>query len=65
MVDPRRVHWIATKHILRYLHCTMSYGLRFVANKDVQLQGYTNVNWNEVLKIGITPQKYDSVWDLL
>lgn len=23
----------------------MNYGLKFVANKDVQLQGYTNFDW--------------------
>jgi hypothetical protein len=27
MVDPKRVHWIATKHILRYLKGTIEYGL--------------------------------------
>jgi hypothetical protein len=26
MVDPRRVHWIAVKHVLRYLRGTVEYG---------------------------------------
>ena len=27
MVDPRRVHWTAAKHILRYIRGTVEYGL--------------------------------------
>jgi hypothetical protein len=41
-VEPRQEHWIATKHILRYLHGTITYGLRDASNSDVQLHGFTN-----------------------
>jgi hypothetical protein len=44
MVDPRHVHWIAVKHVLRYLHGTFGYGLRYVSDGGVKLQGYTNSN---------------------
>jgi hypothetical protein len=44
-VELRHEHWIAAKHILRYLHGTLNYGLRYVSNSDVQLQGYTDSNW--------------------
>ena len=27
MVDPRRVHWMGAKHIVRYIRGTMEYGL--------------------------------------
>ena len=27
MVDPKRVHWTAVKHILRYIRGTVEYGL--------------------------------------
>jgi hypothetical protein len=44
-VEPRYEHWIATKHVLRYLHGTVSYGLKYVSNDDVKLQGYTYFDW--------------------
>jgi hypothetical protein len=44
-VEPRHEHWIPAKHILRYLCGTLNYGLRYVSNSDVQLQGYTNYDW--------------------
>jgi hypothetical protein len=45
MVEPRHVHWIATKHVLRYLHGTVGYGLRYVLDGAVKLQGYTNSDY--------------------
>jgi hypothetical protein len=45
MVEPRQVHWMATKHMLRYLHGTVGYGLRYVSSGDVKLQGYTDSDW--------------------
>jgi len=40
MVEIRHVHWIATKHVLRYMHGVLSYGFRYVSNGKVQLHGY-------------------------
>jgi hypothetical protein len=45
MVEPRHVHWIESKHVLRYLHGTVGYGLRYVSDGDVKLQGYTYSDW--------------------
>jgi hypothetical protein len=45
MVEPRQVHWMETKHMLRYLHGTVGYGLRYVSSRDVKLQGYTDFDW--------------------
>jgi hypothetical protein len=45
MVEPIHVHWIAAKHVLRYLHGTIGYGLRYVLDGDVKLQGYRNSDW--------------------
>ena len=35
MVEPRRVHWIATKHVLRYIAGTVDYGLCYVRGDGV------------------------------
>jgi N6-adenosine-specific RNA methylase IME4 len=42
MVEVRHVHWIKTKHVLRYIHGTIGYGLRYVSVGYVKLQDYTN-----------------------
>jgi hypothetical protein len=47
MVGPRHLHWIAAKHVFRYLHGTVGYALRYVSNVEVKLQGYTNYDWVE------------------
>jgi hypothetical protein len=45
MVESRQVHWMATKHMLRYLRGMVGYGLRYVSGGDVNLQGYTDFDW--------------------
>ena len=37
MVEPRHVHWIATKYVLMYLHGKVGYGLTYVLYGDVKL----------------------------
>jgi hypothetical protein len=37
MVELRHFHWVATKHVLRYLHGTIGYGLRYVSGGEVWL----------------------------
>jgi hypothetical protein len=45
MVEPRRVHWVATKHVLRYLCGTVDYGLDYQRGDGVRLVGYTDSDW--------------------
>ena len=45
MVDPRRVHWTAAKHILRYIKGTVEYGLAYDCWGSVQLAGFTDADW--------------------
>ena len=45
MVEPRHEHWIAAKHVLRYLKGTVGYGLRYTAEGGLKLQGYTDSDW--------------------
>jgi hypothetical protein len=36
IVEPRHVHLVAEKHVLRYLHGTVGYGLRYVSGSEVK-----------------------------
>ena len=46
MCELRQIHWIATKHVLRYLRGTMGYGLRYDLDCDLRLQGFTDSYWS-------------------
>ena len=45
MCEPRRVHWVAAKHILWYLEGIVDYGLDYRQGDGVRLAGYTDSNW--------------------
>ena len=45
LTDPRHVHLIPTKHILRYLKGTVDYGLNYEANQKINLEGYVDSDW--------------------
>jgi hypothetical protein len=45
MVNARRVHWIAAKHVLCYLRCAVEYDLLYECSDGVKLVGFTNVDW--------------------
>jgi hypothetical protein len=45
MSQLRQTHWIAAKHVLRYLQGTIVYGLRYASSVDLSLQGYANADW--------------------
>ena len=40
LVQPRRVHLIAAKHVMRYLKGTIEFGLYYYGNHDYILYGY-------------------------
>ena len=45
MCEPRKVHWVAAKHILPYLQGTVDYGLDYRQEDGVRLVGYTDSDW--------------------
>ena len=45
MVDPRRVHLIAAKHVMRYLKGTLEFGLCYSSDCEFRLFGYTDSDW--------------------
>jgi hypothetical protein len=49
MVEPKQMHFMTVKHMLRYLCGMVGYGLRYVSGGDVKLQGYTDSDWERSL----------------
>ena len=45
MVEPRSVHWIGVKHVLRYISGSVDFVLDYVRGDGVSLVGYTNLDW--------------------
>ena len=45
MSEPRKYHFIAAKHILRYVRGTIQYGLSFYCSNDLQLHGFLDTDW--------------------
>ena len=43
LTDPRHVHMIAAKHILRYLKVIVDYGLMYEVNQKINLEGYVDL----------------------
>ena len=45
LVKPRRVHLIATNHVMRSLKGTIDLGLYYGRDHDYRLYGYTDSDW--------------------
>ena len=45
LTDPRHVHLIAAKHILRYLRGIVDYVLKYEVNQKINLEGYVDSDW--------------------
>ena len=43
--DPRHVHLISIKHILRYLKGTVDYELKYYMNQNINLEVYVDSDW--------------------
>jgi hypothetical protein len=42
LIEPRRVHIVAAKHMMRYLKGTLDFGLYYTRDHDFRLSGYTD-----------------------
>ena len=47
-MDPRHVHMVVAKHILRYLKGTMDYGIKYDVNQKINLNGYVDLDWTGI-----------------
>ena len=45
LVQPRRVHLIAAKHVIRYLKGTIDIGLYYDGSHEYRRYGYTDADW--------------------
>ena len=45
LVQPKRVHLVAAKHVMRYLKGTIDFGLYYDGNHDYRLYSYTDADW--------------------
>ena len=45
MVNPKHIHLIGTKHVMRYLKGTLDYGLRYASSGEIILHGFIDSNW--------------------
>jgi hypothetical protein len=45
MCEPKHIHMVVVKHVLRYVRGTIAYGLRFTSSGGVMLHGFTNSDW--------------------
>ena len=45
LVQPIRVHLVATKHVMRYLKGTIDLGLYYDGSHEYRLYGYTDADW--------------------
>jgi hypothetical protein len=45
LVEPRRVHLVATKHVMRYLKGMLDYGLCYTRDCDFRLYGHIDSDW--------------------
>ena len=42
LTNPRHVHLVATKHVLRYLKGTVDYGIKYDTNQKINLHDYVD-----------------------
>ena len=47
LTDPRHVHLVVAKHVVRYLNGTIKYGLKYYTNHITNLCGYVDSDWAE------------------
>jgi hypothetical protein len=45
LVEPRHIHLVVAKHVMRYLKGTLDFGLYYNGDQDFKLIGYINLDW--------------------
>jgi hypothetical protein len=45
LVEPKRVHLVAAKHVMTYLKGTLDFGVSYNGDHEFSLSGYTDSDW--------------------
>ena len=45
MVNPKHIHLIGEKHVMRYLKGTLDYKLGYTSDNEISLHGFTDSDW--------------------
>ena len=45
LVEPRRIHLVVAKHVMRYLKGKLDYSLHYTRDHEFRLYGYTDLDW--------------------
>ena len=45
MLNPKHIHLVGEKHVMRYLKGTLDYGLIYASNGEIILHGFTDSDW--------------------
>ena len=45
MVNPKHIHLIGEKHVMRYLKGTLDYELGYTSDNEISLHGFTDSDW--------------------
>ena len=64
MSDPKHIHWVAAKHVLKYVRGSITYGLRNTSSSGVLLAGYADSDWASSAIDRKSTSVTASVWDL-
>ena len=50
MVNPKHIHLIGEKHVMRYLKGNLDYGIIYASSGEIKLHGYTDSYWGGCVK---------------
>ena len=63
MSDPKHIHFVLAKHVLRYVQGTITNGLRYTSGSGALLSRYTDSDWVGSAVDRKVPLVIASVWD--
>ena len=50
MVNPKHIHLIGEKNVIRSLNGNLDYGLRYASSGEIKSHGYVDSEWGESAK---------------